>query len=259
MTLTMTVAIVGASILAYVTVGFVLALIIKRNDIADILWGPGILLSGIVACMLHDAQGGPLSALLALVALWALRLSYRVWKRNHGKPEDPRYKAWREEWGKWFIPRTYGQVFVLQGALMIVMAYPLIHASVYGPLASVPLLIIGALVWLVGFVFESVADWQLDQFLGNKENRGKIIESGLWKYSRHPNYFGEIVMWWGIWIATLSVPMAIAGIVSPLLITLLILKVSGIPMLERGFEGNTLYDEYKKRTSILIPLPQKKV
>lgn len=158
-----------------------------------------------------------------------------------------------EKWGKWTLLIRYLQVFVLQGALMLVIGYPFIHASVYDTGGFGILALIGLFVWIAGFIFEAVGDHQLDEFLKKPENKGKIMKYGLWKYSRHPNYFGEVTMWWGIFIILLEVPFGVWAIISPLLITFLILKVSGIPMLEKMFEGNPEFEEYKKTTSAFFP------
>jgi steroid 5-alpha reductase family enzyme len=115
---------------------------------------------------------------------------------------------------------------------------------------------VGVLVWLVGFYFEAVGDWQLKKFIKNPENKGKIMQSGLWAYSRHPNYFGEVTMWWGIWLLNFSQNWW--TVVGPMTITFLILKVSGVPLLEKKYEGNKEFEDYKKRTSIFLPLPQRK-
>ena len=119
------------------------------------------------------------------------------------------------------------------------------------------LVIIGFIVWLIGFYFESVGDKQLANFIHNPENKGKLMTEGLWKYSRHPNYFGEVTQWWGIWIIALSVPYGWVAIIGPITITILILFVSGVPLLEKKYKGRSDFEAYKKRTSIFIPLPPK--
>jgi len=245
-------------IFAFVTGLFVLSVIVKRNDIADIAWGFGIFLVGLTSYVVSEAPTALALVLLALGALWGLRLTLRILLRNIKKSEDARYKKWRDQWGVWFYPRSYLQVYLLQGSLMVVVGYPFVHASVYGGVFEPSLLIIlGIAVWCVGYFFEVVGDYQLDTFLNNKDNRGKIMNTGLWKYSRHPNYFGEVSMWWGIWLIVLTMPLGYIAVISPLMITYLILKVSGIPMLEKSFDDNPDFQEYKKRTSAFFPLPRK--
>lgn len=249
---------VAVEIFSYVTIWFGISHVLKRSDVADTAWGLGIAFVGFIAA---GAQGIPterMTLLLILVAIWGIRLSARIYLKNRNKKEDPRYVLVSEKWGKWSLLIRYLQVFVLQGALMIVIGYPLIHASVYDQGGIGLLAVIGLLVWIVGFIFEALGDHQLDQFLKKPENKGKIMRYGLWKYSRHPNYFGEVTMWWGIFMILLEVPFGIWAIISPLMITFLILKVSGIPMLEKMFEGNPEFEEYRKTTSVFFPLPPRK-
>lgn len=243
-----------SSIVVYVSILFLISVILKRNDIADIGWGIGILLVGVVAYA-HQQTPSYLSYLiLGLVLVWSMRLSIRIFLRNIKKKEDFRYQVWRNTWGKWFYIRSYFQIYLLQGFLMCVVGYPLLHVSVYQTqMFFTPLVFLGLGVWLVGFMFEAIGDYQLDAFLKNKNNKGRIMNTGLWRYTRHPNYFGEVTQWWGIWVIVLAVPFGYVAIVSPLMITFLILKVSGIPMLEKGFAGNPEFEEYKRKTSAFSP------
>ena len=252
-------AIIAGVIVSFVTILFLVSLVVKRNDIADSAWGMGILLVVATSWYLHSGESVLMDVLLLLVTLWGARLSLRIFLRNMRKEEDYRYKKWRDEWGKWFFVRSYFQVYLLQGFLMIVVGYTGIHASVYARDASLGVLaILGILIWCVGYFFEVVGDWQLDRFINSKPKEGAILKDGLWKYSRHPNYFGEVSMWWGIWLVVSGLPMSYLALVSPLMITFLILKVSGIPMLEKRFEGNPDFEEYKQKTSAFFPLPQRK-
>lgn len=242
----------------YMTTWFFISLWKKRNDLADIAWGLGFIL--ITLSSLFYQNNFSLRAILValLVLAWGLRLSIHIFLRNKNKKEDFRYKKWRAEWGKLFYIRSYLQIFLLQGLLMLTIALPVIIVMAYShsPLAWLDL--IGLLVWLTGFYFEASADYQLKRFLAHPANQGRIMTQGVWRYSRHPNYFGEIAQWWGIFIIALSVPYGLYGIIGPLAITLLILKVSGVPMLEKRYQDNPAYQEYKKKTSIFFPLPPKK-
>lgn len=243
---------------SFVSLLFIVSLIIKRNDIADVAWGTGIFTVALVS-YLNGPQTHAVLILTVLAALWGFRLTIRILLRNIKKTEDYRYKAWRDSWGSWFYVRSYFQVYLLQGFLMIVVGYPFIHAGVYGDTLTInPLFILGILIWSFGFLFEVIGDWQLDRFIKSRPEPGTILSSGLWKYTRHPNYFGEVTCWWGIWIMILTLPLGFIALVSPLMITFLILKVSGIPMLEKKFEGNPKFEEYKKRTSAFFPLPPKR-
>jgi steroid 5-alpha reductase family enzyme len=142
---------------------------------------------------------------------------------------------------------------------LFIIAIPVmfINKNVFGELNY--LILIGLFVWVVGFLFESIGDKQLSEFIKNPANKGKLMTKGLWKYSRHPNYFGEIVQWWGIWIIALNIPNGLYTIIGPITISILILFVSGIPLLEKKYKGRADFEDYKKRTSIFFPLPPKKI
>lgn len=248
-----TLTVIGSVLFMYMSLFFVYALIRKRNDIADFAWGFGFILVALVSLFLFAATPRK-ELVVVLVALWGLRLAMHIYFRNRGKKEDWRYKKWREDWGKWFIPRTYLQVFLLQGVLLLLIALPIIFVNTFDTGTVFGLLdFVAVLIWLFGFYFETVGDYQLYRFIKNPDNKGKIMKEGLWKYTRHPNYFGEITMWWGIWLIALSVPYGWISVIGPLTITVLITKVSGIPMLEKKYEGDPEYEEYKKKTSRLIP------
>ncbi|MFT5036683.1 MAG: steroid 5-alpha reductase family enzyme [Candidatus Azotimanducaceae bacterium] len=250
---------ISGSILCFVSMLFVISILVKRNDIADTAWGIGILLVAAISYAQSVEKGLLLSIVLVLIMLWSVRLFVSILLRNIKKDEDYRYKNWRMQWGKWFYIRSYFQVYVLQGFLMIVVGYPAIHASVYGVSAEFGLIVmLGAVVWAVGYVFEVVGDWQLDRFIKGKPEKGTIMDRGFWKYTRHPNYFGEVTMWWGLWIMVATLPFGYFALISPFTITFLILKVSGIPMLERSFADNPNFQAYKKRTSAFFPLPPRK-
>jgi steroid 5-alpha reductase family enzyme len=244
-------------IFLYAVAWFAVALVKKRNDVADIAWGGGFVVAAITA---YGAGGTGLFRsilVLALVVIWGVRLVLHIGIRNQGKTEDPRYKAWRKEWGDSFFIRTFFQVFLLQGILLLVVSLPVTYAIVHesGQLNLLDLL--GCLVWLLGFTFEAVGDFQLLQFKKDPANKGKIMTSGLWRFTRHPNYFGEVTLWWGIFLICLSVQGSWWTIIGPVTITYLILKVSGTPMLERLYADNPEYAEYIRNTSSFIPLPPK--
>ncbi len=259
MTLLVALSLSAVAVAVYVSILFVTSIILARNDIADAGWGVGVLLVGLVG---YVAQGGPSplsSLILLLITIWAVRLSFRIFVRNTKKSEDVRYKKWRDTWGSWFYIRSFFQVYLLQGVLMLVVGYPLLHVVVFTENSPIGMTaIIGCIIWCIGFVLESVSDHQLDTFLANEKNVGKLMQKGLWRYSRHPNYFGEVLMWWGIWYIVLFVPFGVFAVISPLTITLLILLVSGIPLLEAHMRAHPDFEAYAKRTSVFIPLPPKK-
>ncbi len=244
-------------LLLYMSFCFLISLIKKRNDVADIAWGIGFILLTWLSFFLLENPGIRGVLVGILVTVWGLRLSFHIYRRNHKKSEDYRYLAWRKEWGKWFYLRSYFQIYLLQGFFLFIIILPVlvINKGYGGGLNLIDF--IGLVVWLLGFYFEVASDMQLSRFIKNPANKGKIMQSGLWAYTRHPNYFGEVVLWWGIWIIALSVSGGFFTIIGPFTITFLILKVSGIPMLEKKMEENPEFEEYKKRVSIFFPLPSK--
>lgn len=246
----------GALLLVYMSLWFVVALLKKRNDVADVAWGLGFVL--MAWSSLYLSGGSELRQLLvvALVSVWGIRLAWHIHARNKGKAEDYRYAQWRKDWGKWFYLRSYAQVYLLQGVLLFLVATPVLAINARAGATLGLLDLVGLLVWLVGFYFESVGDAQLAKFINNPENKGKLMQRGLWAYTRHPNYFGEVTQWWGIWLIALSVSGGAYAIIGPLAITFLILKVSGIPLLEKKMAEHPDFPEYKKRTSVFIPLPR---
>ena len=245
-------------ILIYMSTWFLVALVSKRNDVVDIAWGLGFVVASL-ATLIKTGNHSLSSVLVTvLVTIWGMRLSTHIGLRNIKKTEDFRYKAWRDSWGKLFILRSYLQIFLLQGLLMLIIVSPVLINYTYSTKGLHALVIIGLPVWIFGFFFESLGDRQLKKFITNPINKGHVMNQGLWKYTRHPNYFGEITQWWAIGLIALSFKFGWLGLIGPALITFLILKVSGVPLLEKKYKDNPEYQEYKKRTSMLIPLPVRK-
>jgi steroid 5-alpha reductase family enzyme len=252
---------VGALVALYMTAWFVVALVARRNDLADVAWGIGFI---VIMLWLLVRQGSPMSlrqyAVSALVLVWGSRLAWHIGRRNlrPGHAEDARYAKWRREWGSWFVPRTYLQIFLLQGLFMVMISMPvLVVGTAAGPDFGW-LDAVGIAVWLIGFAFEATGDAQLARFLGDPANRGHVMDRGLWAWTRHPNYFGECTMWWGLALVALSVPGGWPALIGPLTITWLLTMVSGIPLVEKQFSGQPEWEAYKARTSALIPLPPHK-
>lgn len=247
-------------IFIYMNFFFIVAILRKNNSIIDILWGLGFILIS-VTTMLMQTNFKLLNIIPnLLVIIWGGRLAYHIFQRNLGKGEDFRYAKWRQEWGKTFLIRSYLQIFMLQGSIMLIIASPIIFNNYLNRTNISYLFIVGIIIWLIGFFFESVGDAQLRHFLANPNNKGKIMQTGLWKYTRHPNYFGESMMWWGIYLMTIDSSLSYSWllIISPLLITYLLVFVSGVPLLEANLFSNPQFRKYARRTNMFIPwLPKK--
>ena len=240
------------------TVIFAAALAARDNSIVDIAWGPGFVLVAILTLLIGEGKGPRPVLVTILVAVWGLRLGAYIFLRKRGRGEDFRYAKWRGDWGRWFVPRSFFQIFMLQGLFLLLISYSVMLVNASSPPSLGVLDLAGTALWAVGFFFEAVGDAQLADFKKRPENTGKIMTSGLWRITRHPNYFGEAMMWWGIFLIALSVPGGWGAVVSPLVITFLLLRVTGVTMLEKKYEGNAEFEAYAARTSAFFPLPPKR-
>jgi steroid 5-alpha reductase family enzyme len=195
-----------------------------------------------------------------MVGAWGLRLGGYLAKRNIGHGEDWRYKAMRKKKGARFGLISLVTVFGLQGVLMWVVSLPVMFGNSDATPGVGPLAVIGVMVWAVGLSFEAVGDWQLAKFKKDPNNAGKVMQTGLWSLTRHPNYFGDALLWWGIGIVGAETGTGVIGFIGPVVMTVFLLRVSGVPMLERSLmkrrEG---YAEYAARTSAFIPRPPKRI
>lgn len=246
-------------VLIYGTGWFVFALVKQRNDSADIAWGSYFVVTSVTMFLLSAPALDMRLVVMGIVMVWALRLMTHIAKRFvHSPEEDPRYRAWRTAWGTgwYFNVRTFLQVFLLQILLSIVVAAPALIIMHFGVIAD-GWFFLGLGIWLIGFIIESVADKQLKRFLATPHEPDAIMDTGLWAYSRHPNYFGEVMQWWGIFTIGLGGLYGIWGIIGPITITGLIVFVSGIPLAEARLLTNPKFIEYQKRTSPLVPLPRR--
>jgi steroid 5-alpha reductase family enzyme len=245
--------IAAVAVFFYMTILFVIAVFKKDNSIADIGWGLGFTIVALLTFFLQHGFTARHLLVTALVVIWGMRLAIHIYVRHRGRGEDPRYAAWRKEWGNWVHVRSFFQVFMLQGLLLLAISYVVILINSSSQKGLSFLDICGLVVWVIGFLFESIGDFQLKKFIGNEQNRGRILTTGLWRYTRHPNYFGEATMWWGIFLIALSVPYGWTAIISPAVITFLLLRVSGVILLEKEFTDNEEFKEYKRKTSAFIP------
>lgn len=241
-------------LLAYLTIMLIIVHVKKDSSIANFTWGGGVVLIALYLYFFaHEAYlipffNRPLLVTL-LITLWFVRLASYVYLRYKG--DDPRYQSWKQHGFKALLFNLFW-IFGLNTLMMLVMSAPtLVANSAIANSAFTYLDLIGIALWIIGFYWESVSDYQMYIFTRNPANKGEIITSGLWKYSRHPNYFGEVLMWWGIFLITLNI--SVVAIIAPITITFLLLFVTGIPWAERSMAKNPEYKEYKKHTSIFIP------
>jgi steroid 5-alpha reductase family enzyme len=236
---------------------WLVSLRLRDVSIIDIFWGPGIALMVNLHAWLSDAAGMRAWLAIFLVNLWALRLALHIGSRHRG--EDHRYGAMRQKFGARWWWWSFFQVFLLQIILIWFLPAPLVAAVRTSALPLTWLDLAGAGLALGGLTFEAVADWQLTRFRRDTANRGQVMDRGLWGLSRHPNYFGDSVMWWGFFLIGLAGSGAWWTLLSPLIMTLLLLKVSGVTMMEDTIaERRPAYAEYKRRVSAFIPWPPKR-
>jgi len=247
----------ASSVFALFILVFLVSLVRKDNSLADIGWGLGFIVATLSALGRSEIYETRQLIVSAMVIVWGLRLAGQIFLRNLGKEEDFRYKDWRKKWGKNVIVRSFLQVYVLQWIFLMIIALPAIFINSTKGSGIGMLEIVGILIWGFGMIWEVVGDWQLYKFRGEAKNKGKIMQTGLWKYSRHPNYFGEALLWWGVFLMAMKMPYGYLTIIGPLLIGFLLLKVSGVPMLERKYKDNNEYQKYARRTSVFIPWRQK--
>ena len=234
---------------------WLISVLIKNVSIIDLFWGIGFIVAS--SCYYFYGTGNPIRKLivLALVAIWGLRLSvYLAW-RNYGKGEDFRYQKFRNTFGAnryWWI--SFFQVFLLQGILMWLISAPLLGAM-YFENSNNPGIVdfLAILIWIIGFIFEAGGDYQLSQFKSYPGNKGKLLNTGLWHYTRHPNYFGDSAVWWSFGIFSLA-GYSYIPILASLLMTVIIIKVSGVALLEKSLkEQKPGYKDYVEATSAFLP------
>lgn len=232
---------------------FIICWVKNRFDLIDIAWGVAFVLAAVVS--LFFGRPGALQYIVtSLVVLWAIRLVIAIALRLLHSKEDSRYTEMRQKWGKYTIVNMYTRVFLVQAVLATIISLSVVFINTSVSVINL-LLVVGLALWAIGFLFETIGDWQLRRFLSDPANKGKLMTGGLWRYTRHPNYFGEATQWWGIFVIALSVPYGWVTIIAPATITFLLLFVSGVPLTEKHFENKPGWTEYKRRTSSFLPLP----
>lgn len=243
----------GLLILGMMTAMYLIAQWKKDNSIVDVFWGLGFCFIALAGFAFSEDRGAGAWCMLIMVVVWGLRLSFYIGGRNLGKPEDFRYVQWRKEWGKHAWWRAYFQVFLLQGFFMFIVSLPIIHVMSFEDDGLHWSDYLGIALWFIGFLTEAIADGQMKRFKARPGTQGQLIEEGLWAISRHPNYLGEILLWWGIFLVALGAPSWHISLISPLVITWLLSSVSGVPMLEKKYEGRADFEAYKRRVPALFP------
>lgn len=241
---------------------WVASVIKSKSCIIDPFWSL-LFLASAIWYVVGSPEGHPQRQmlLLVIVTIWSLRLSFYLFWRNWGEPEDKRYAKWRGEAGKVWWWRSFFTVFTLQAAMAWVISVPLLGAAFAG--SDIPLGwldVLGSVVWAVGFFFEAAGDWQLAAFKANPANKGKVLDFGVWRYTRHPNYFGDATQWWGFFLLAASAG-AYWTVIGPLFMTALIIKISGVALLEKDLsQSKPKYRDYIARTPAFFPwFPKSKV
>lgn len=240
----------------WMTGWYLVARFFHRTDIVDMVWW---LSYGVIALILFVFFSPSRIAIVPLVfvLLWSVRLVSHIIVRLTSHSEDARYAAFRISWWKYFFLKSYFYIFLLQWFFIAIISLPFLFLFTENISLS-PLFIIGAILWMIWFICEYMADRQMNIFRRERENKWKIMQSWLWKYSRHPNYFWELLMWWSVWCMSMNSVESFVGILSPLLLTYLIIYITGIPLLEANMRSRKWWKEYARHTSILIPFPRKK-
>ena len=246
-------------IFLYFFLFFIIGTSLRNNGVVDVGWGIGFVVVSWLMLLLRLPTDFTQMTITILITVWGGRLFLHILRRNRGKAEDFRYANFRKAWGKWVIPRAFFQVYMLQGVFMYLISLPVILKPELATPVQAPLYVAGLCVFLLGFGFEVIGDAQLAHFLAQGENRGKLMTSGLWRYTRHPNYFGEATLWWGIDLIAISGGAPWYVLAGALTITLLLLFVSGVPLLEKSMRGRPGYADYAAKTSVFLPWFPKKV
>lgn len=231
------------------------SLVLRDASIIDRYWGAGFVLIAWFSVLATAPPHGRATLIAALVTIWGLRLSVYLTWRNWGQGEDRRYLEMRNNNGGKFAIASLIKVFFLQAVLLWIIALPMqvgIYAASSWPLIAY----VGVTLWVVGFAFEAIGDWQLARFKANPSNKGQVMKRGLWRYSRHPNYFGEFLLWWGLYLVAFDAQSWWWTIIGPALLSFLLLRVSGVTLLENSIRNRVDgYEDYVRATSSFVPWP----
>jgi steroid 5-alpha reductase family enzyme len=234
---------------------FLIALWRKDYSVVDIAWGLGFILVITQAMTLNRSPDARTWMVFILILVWGTRLSsYLLWRNIKKSQEDFRYQQMRQAWGSWANVQAYFKIFWLQPVILITISFSLMITTARSTLPLNFLDYLGLFIASGGLILETVADWQMSRFKKNNANQGKLIRSGLWRYSRHPNYFGEMVFWWGMGFIALNSVLPWAAFNGGFIITLFLMKVSGAPLLEARYQNHPDYEAYRKETNAFWPL-----
>jgi steroid 5-alpha reductase family enzyme len=241
------------TIFVYMAAAFAAAQLRRDNGLVDVAWGLGFIVVTAVELARAHALDPAKILIMSAVLAWGLRLSIHIFGRNWGRPEDFRYAEMRRRWGRAAPVKAFFFIFMLQGLIMLVVSLPItvVFGSPARPLAVLD--VAGAALFAAGLVFEAVADAQLAAYRRDPANKGRLMTRGLWSVSRHPNYFGESLLWWGIGLMALPSRHGLLALLGPLAITFLLIFVSGVPLLEKKYAGRPDWAAYKARTSMFVP------
>ena len=249
-----TLAWAGGAMIVVLLATFVVSKIVGKHAVIDTTWGLLFVTAAVVVAVRSDGDDVRRWLLLVLPTVWGLRLAAYTGKRSWGKPEDPRYKELLDKQPGNGDLYALTHIYLLQGVLAYLISAPILvggfERGAVGPLAW-----IGVAVWAVGLFFESVGDAQMARFRADPGNKGKLIDTGLWRYTRHPNYFGDACIWWGIFLVAADALPGVATVFSPIVMTLLLTIGSGARILEKSMSKRDGWDEYAARTSMFFPLP----
>jgi steroid 5-alpha reductase family enzyme len=239
---------------------WIVSLVLHDAGIAAIVWGVAFIAVTGTAALVGDGDDARCVLLFTLVAVWGLRLTVHIWLRNLGRPEDPRYQAMRQRAGSRFPVTSLVTVFGLQGLLIWVVALPAqLAMTPTEPIGLGTLAFVGIGLWGVGFFFETVGDAQLARFLSRPDSSDQVMDRGLWRYTRHPNYFGDFCVWWGIFAVAAETADGRCGVIGPVVMSVLLTQVSGVPLLERSIgRRRPGYVDYAARTAAFFPRPPRR-
>lgn len=253
-------AVTAASLLWLIVlqgVTFAIGRSIGRFNVVDVIWGLGFVGIALLAAVIGGGDGFRRWLLCVLVAIWGLRLTWHMYQKSAGKGEDPRYTEMLERSGGDGTLVVLRKIFLTQGAAQWFVSLPIQVSAVVGATSGFATIVVvlGVVLWLIGVVFEAVGDAQLRAFKADPANKGTIMDRGLWAWTRHPNYFGDSAVWWGVWLIAASVFPGVLTVLSPVVMTYFLVFATGARLLEKTMSKREGYPEYQERTSYFIPLP----